>query len=97
MDFPGQIDPVLQKEKLLISGRHSAAAIAAIMQISGFTPAERDELRVCRDRLEQHVKVRAEAEATDGEEIGSLAERMADVLAECAGIIHRVQDRPPGR
>jgi hypothetical protein len=46
---------------------------------------------------EQHVKVLAEAEATDGEEIGSLAERMADVLAECVGIIHRVQDRPPGR
>jgi hypothetical protein len=28
MDFPGQIDPVLHKEKLLTSGRDSAAYLA---------------------------------------------------------------------
>ena len=97
MDFNGKVDPVLQKEKLLLSGRRSAAAIAAIMQISGFTPAERDELRVCRDRLEQYVKALAETEAMDGEEIGSLAAQMAEILAECVDIIRRAQDRPPGR
>jgi hypothetical protein len=51
MDFPGQIDPVLQKEKLLTSGRDSAAYLAGVMQNLALTGSERAELRACCDQL----------------------------------------------
>ena len=97
MDFHDQVDPVLQKEKLLISGRDSAAYIAGMMQNLKLTGSERAELHACRDQLEQYVRVLALTKATKGEEIGSLGYRMAEVLAECVDIIRRMQDRlPPG-
>jgi len=95
MDFPGQADPALHKERLMTSGRDSAAYIARVMPNLRLPPAERDELCVCRERLEQYVKVLAGTENTNGKEIGALGYRMAEVLAECVGIISRFQDRRP--
>ena len=95
MDFHDQVDPVLQKENLLISGRDSAAYIAGMMQNLKLTGSERAELRACRDQLEQHVRVLALT--TTADDIGSLGYQMAEVLAECVDIIHPIQDRlPPG-
>jgi hypothetical protein len=95
MDFHDQVDPVLQKEKLLISGRDSAAYIAGVMQNLKLTGSERAELCACCDQLEQHVRVLALT--TKADDIGSLGYRMAEVLAECVDIIRRMQDRPPGQ
>jgi hypothetical protein len=96
MDFPGQIDPVLQKEKLLTSGRDSAAYLAGVMQNLALTGSERAELRACCDQLEQYVRVLALT--TKADEISSIGYRMAEILAECVGIISRMQDRfPPGQ
>ena len=77
------------------SGRASAAYIVRIKPNLRLPPAERDELCDCRERLEQYVKVLAGTENTNGKEIGALGYRMAEVLAECVGIISRFQDRRP--
>jgi Zn-dependent oligopeptidase len=82
-----------QKDKLITLGRGAAGRIAEIMQNSGLSTTERNELRACHDRLEQYVKAVAETETTQGEAIASLAHRMADVMNQFGNIADRVQGR----
>ena len=62
------------------------------MKNSGLSTAERDEMRACRDQIEQYVKI-AESETTKDEEMVSLANKMADVFEQGENIADRVQGR----
>jgi hypothetical protein len=95
MDFPGQADLTQQKERLMVGGRDSAAYVAGAMQNPRLTRSQRAALRACRDQLENYIRVLALTDATNSKEIGALGYRMAEVLAECMGIISRRQERPP--